>query len=82
MPYTLKLIQMVTHQFLANFETIAELLKTNKRHRYAYHPKTYLNVLDRYRMDLLFSAHEAWPFPCSSAFSGFQIDPLPTIGNA
>ena len=37
-------IQMVTHQFLANVETIAELRKTDKRHRYPYHPKTYLTV--------------------------------------
>src|SRR5579884_1090985 len=37
-------IQMVTHQFLANVETIAELRKTDKRHRYPYHPKKYLTV--------------------------------------
>jgi putative transposase len=37
-------IQMVTHQFLANVETIAALRKTDKRHRYPYHPKQYLTV--------------------------------------
>src|ERR1041384_240185 len=37
-------VQMVTHQFLANVETIAELRKTDKRHRYPYHPKKYLTV--------------------------------------
>ena len=37
-------IQMITHQFLANVETIAKLRVTDKRHRYPYHPKTYLTV--------------------------------------
>src|ERR1043166_7328588 len=37
-------VQMVTHQFLANVETIAELRKTDKRHRYPYHPKKYMTV--------------------------------------
>jgi putative transposase len=37
-------IQMVTHQFLANVETIAQLRKTDKRHRYPYHPKRYMTV--------------------------------------
>lgn len=37
-------IQMVTHQFLANVETIAELRKTDTRHRYPHHPKKYLTV--------------------------------------
>src|ERR1044072_2055523 len=35
---------MVTHQLLANVETIAELRKTDKRHRYPYHPKKYMTV--------------------------------------
>jgi putative transposase len=37
-------IQMITHQFLANVETIAKLRQTDKRHRYPYHPKKYLTV--------------------------------------
>ncbi len=37
-------IQMITHQFLANVETIAKLRQTDTRHRYPYHPKTYLTV--------------------------------------
>jgi putative transposase len=37
-------IQMVTHQFLANVETIAQLRHTDKRHRYPYHPKKYMTV--------------------------------------
>jgi putative transposase len=37
-------IQMVTHQVLANVETIAQLRKTDKRHRYPYRPKRYLTV--------------------------------------
>ena len=37
-------IQMVTHQFLANVESIAELRKADQRHRYPYHPKKYLTV--------------------------------------
>src|ERR1051326_849213 len=37
-------VQMVTHQFLANVEGIAELRKADKRHRYPYHPKKYLTV--------------------------------------
>jgi putative transposase len=37
-------IQMVTQQFLANVKTIAELRKTDKRHRYPYHRKKYLTV--------------------------------------
>ena len=35
---------MVTHQFLANVETIAKLRQTNPQHRYPYHPKKYLTV--------------------------------------
>src|SRR6185437_3193567 len=37
-------IQMITHQFLANVETIAKLRQTDKRHRYPYHRKKYLTV--------------------------------------
>jgi putative transposase len=37
-------IQMITHQFLANVETISKLRQTDTRHRYPYHPKTYLTV--------------------------------------
>jgi putative transposase len=37
-------IQMVTHQFLANVETIAQLRKTDKRHRYPHHPKRFMTV--------------------------------------
>ncbi len=37
-------VQMVTHQFLANIDTIAKLRQTNPQHRYPYHPKKYLTV--------------------------------------
>src|ERR1041384_7223718 len=37
-------VQMVTHQFLANVETIAELRKADKRHRYPHHAKKYMTV--------------------------------------
>jgi putative transposase len=37
-------IQMITHHFLANVETIAKLRQTDTRHRYPYHPKQYLPV--------------------------------------
>ena len=37
-------IQMITHQFLANVETIAKLRQIDKCHRYPYHPKKYLTV--------------------------------------
>jgi putative transposase len=37
-------VQRVTHQFLANVESIAELRQADKRHRYPHHPKKYLTV--------------------------------------
>jgi hypothetical protein len=37
-------IQMVCQQFLANVETIKQLRRTNPRHRYPHHPKTYMTV--------------------------------------